>query len=156
MTLLEVLEAECNNLSVKTRFEYATLDEANAIIFDKLASGDFPVCLVLPFDTLDPSRANGVVNSTAEINAIFLSRITSAETIDTITKDIENNIISPMRTLTREWINRIDDNEIINEDGIMSATHKSTHEPLMDAHLFGNWAVFVVKFTEGLTVCTTD
>lgn len=151
-TLLETFETECANLSTKTRFEYATLEEANANIFDKLQAGDFPVLLILPFDTVD-DRTNGSVTSSAEIDAIFLSRYTSKETIDVITKDIENTIIAPMRSLAREWINRVDDNDIINEDGITEDTHRSTHEPLMDSHLFGNWCHFSIKFTEGNSLC---
>lgn len=151
--LLEVLETECSNLSRKTRFEYATLEEANATIFDKLASGDFPVLLILPFDIVDPDRAHGVINSEAEINAIFLDRKTSVETIDVITKDIENEIIAPMRSLAREFVNRLDDNDIISEDGITSVTHRSTHEALTDAHLFGDWCVFTIKFTEMVPTC---
>jgi hypothetical protein len=154
-SLLEAMETECGNLSVKTRFEYATLEEANANIFDKLVNGDFPVCLVLPFNPVD-TRANGKIISSAEITAIFLDRLNNEATIDKITKEIENQIIAPMRSLTREWINRLDENDIINEDGITETTHQSTHEGLGDAHLFGNWSTFSIKYEESLSTCPPD
>lgn len=151
-TLLQVFETECQNLTTRTRFEYATLEEANASIFDKLASGDFPVLLILPFDPID-DRSSGSVKSTAEVEAIFIDRVNGQTTIDTITKEIENTVIAPMRALTREWINRVDDSDIIDEDGITSVTHRSTHEAIMDAHLYGNWARFTIKYTEGNSLC---
>lgn len=156
-TLLATIEEEVGNLSVKVRFEYAgDLEEANATIFDKLASGDFPVCLVLAFDINDVDRAHGVINSEAELNLIFLDRLTSEQTIDYPTSKIENQIIAPMRALTRELVNRLDDNDIIIEDGISSLVNRNTHQPLMDAHLYGNWGVCTVRFTESISTCPPD
>ncbi len=151
-TILEAIETEISNLSTKTRFYYADLEEANNTIFDLLEAGEFPVCLILPFDIPD-DRTKGAVNSTAEINALFLDRVSAQETIDKPQHEIENEMVAPMRTLSREFINRLDDNDIINEDGITSVVHRSVHQAVTDAHLYGNWAVFVVKFTEGLTLC---
>jgi hypothetical protein len=151
-TLLQALEEEVGNLTTRTRFEAADLEEANATIFDQLGTGDFPVCLVLPFDIPD-DRTKGSVTSTAELNVLFLNRFTNEETIDKPYTEIENTMVAPMRTLTREFINLLDDNDIINEDGITSVVHRSVHQPIGDATLYGNWAVFTIKFTEGLTLC---
>lgn len=151
-TLLQALEEEVGNLSRRTRFFYADLEEANNTIFDLLESGEFPVCLILPFDIPD-DRTQGAVNSTAEINAMFLNRVNAQETIDKPQHEIENEMVAPMRTLSREFINRLDDNDIINEDGITSVVHRSVHQAVTDAHLYGCWSVFTIKFTEGNTLC---
>lgn len=152
MTIHEALEQEVGNLSVKTRFEFADLNEANATIFDKLTSGEFPVCLVLPFDIVDDKREGISVYSTAEINTIFLDRIPQITT-DLPTSQVENDAIAPMRALTRELVNRLDRLDMMDENGIESLTNRSTHQALMDAHLYGNWGVFTVRFTEDLTTC---
>jgi len=147
-TLLETIETECASLSIKVQLFYADLSEANATIFDKLQSGDFPICLVLPFDQNDNDRATTRINSEAELNIIFLDRFTGEQTIDKTTVQIENQFCAPMRTLTRELCNRLEVTDIINEDGIGSCVHRSTHEPIGDAHLYGNWAVVQIKYSE--------
>lgn len=152
MTILQALETEVGNLSTGVRFVYSTLEEANANLFDNLLTGQFPVCLILAFDIEDYDRANGRVKSQAEINALFLNRTPSA-TIDNTISEIDETIISPMRALTRELVNRLDDNDIIEETGIETLVNRSVHEALMDAHLYGNWGVFTVKFSEDITTC---
>lgn len=155
-TLLSQLEHECNNLSQGVRFEYAgDLSEANANIFDKLNNGDFPVCLILAFDILDGNREHGKINSSAEINALFLDRV-SQSTIDKPTSQVESEIIAPMRALAREFVNRLDANDIIEGQGIQSVTHRNTWEAIMDAHLYGDWCVFTIEFSEGTTICVDD
>jgi len=155
-TLLSQLEAECNNLSQNVRFEYVgDLAEANATILDKLSTGDLPVCVVLAFDIQDVDRANGRVNSTAEINALFLNSYPQA-TIDKPTLEMETNVIAPMRALAREWVNRLDENDIIHSAGIESVTHRNTWEPVGDAHLMGDWCVFTINFSEDTTTCVDD
>jgi hypothetical protein len=152
-TLLSQLEAECNNLSRKVRFEYVgDLSEANANILDKLSKGDLPVCLILAFDITDGDRSGVRVNSTAEINALFLDAVYQ-QTIDKPTAEMEARIIGPMRTLAREWINRLDLNDIINGLGIESVTHRNTWEAVGDAHLMGDWCNFTIKFSEDTTTC---
>lgn len=155
MTLLSTIEQEVSYLSKKTRFEYSTLEEANAIIFDDLPTSEFPVCLVLAFDTQDVSRNNGVVVSQAELNILFLDRV-PRETNDLPVKEAENLIIAPMRGLARELINRLDNSDIVEENGIESVVHQSVHEALTDANLFGNWAIFQIRFNEDLTTCSHD
>ncbi len=155
MTLLSTIEQEVSYLSKKTRFEYSTLEEANAIIFDDLPTSEFPVCLVLAFDTQDVSRNNGVVISQAELNILFLDRV-PRETNDLPVNEAENLIIAPMRGLARELINRLDNSDIVEENGIESVVHQSVHEALTDANLFGNWAIFTIKFSEDLTTCSHD
>ena len=152
MTLLSAIETEVSNLSKAVRFEYSTLELANATIFDTLSSGQFPVCLILAFDITDSSRENGRVVSEAEVNALFLDRVPNS-TIDQPIKDIDSQVIAPMRDLSRELINRLDKNDIIEAEGIASVVNRSVHEPLMDCHLYGNWAVFTVKFSEDITTC---
>jgi len=151
MTIHEALRAEVGNLTRRFRYEYSTEDLANATIFDGLLAGDFPVCLVLPFDIND-TRENGVVTSSAEINAMFLDRAPQS-TMDKPIQEAEDEIIAPMRTYTREFLNRMDLNDIVHEEGVGEATHRSVHEPVMDAHVYGNWAVFTIKFTEDLSQC---
>lgn len=155
MTLLSTIEQEVSYLSKKTRFEYSTLEEANAIIFDDLPTSEFPVCLVLAFDTQDVSRNNGVVISQVELNILFLDRV-PRETNDLPVNEAENLIIAPMRGLARELINRLDNSDIVEENGIESVVHQSVHEALTDSNLFGNWAIFTIKFNEGLTTCSHD
>jgi len=155
MTLLSTIESEVSYLSKKTRFEYSTLEEANAIIFDDLPTSEFPVCLVLAFDTQDVSRNNGVVISQAELNILFLDRV-PRETNDLPVNEAENLIIAPMRGLARELINRLDNSDIVEENGIESVVHQSVHEALTDANLFGNWAIFQIRFNEDLTTCSHD
>ena len=155
MTLLSTIEQEVSYLSKKTRFEYSTLEEANAIIFDDLPTSEFPVCLVLAFDTQDVSRNNGVVISQAELNILFLDRV-PRETNDLPVNEAENLIIAPMRGLARELINRLDNSDIVEENGIESVVHQSVHEALTDANLFGNWAIFTIKFSEDLTTWSHD
>ena len=146
-TLLEQLETTCSELSVKCEFEYADLDEANAVIFDKLK--DFPVCLIIPFDINDTGRDGPRVRSQAEVNALFLDKINQV-TIDKPTIEIENTVIAPMRSLAREFCNRLETTDIIEEDGISSSLNRSVHQPLADAHLYGCWAVFTIKFSEDI------
>jgi hypothetical protein len=157
MTLLEAIETEVANLSRKCRFEYAgDLNEANANIFDKLATGDFPVCLVLAFDINDSDRATTRINSEAEVNILFLDRLTSEQTIDQPTSKLESAIIAPMRALTRELVNRLDKNDIITEDGISSLVNRNTWQAIGDAHLLGNWAVIQIKFSEDISTKICD
>ncbi len=152
MTILETIQDEVSNLSTRTRFEYEDLEAANATIFDKLQSGDFPVCLILPFDIQDVDRENGSVKSSAEINAIFLNRIPQAD-IDKPSLEVDQQVVASMRTLAREFINRMDDSDIIQGAGITSVVHRSVHQAIMDAHLYGSWAVFSISFTENNSVC---
>ena len=151
MTIHELLETSA--LTLVKRYEYEDLDLANAVIFDKLNTGDFPVCLVLPFDIEDNNRENGVIKSTAEINALFLTRYTSQETIDKSSNEIEQLMVAPMRNLARRFVNLIDDSDLMFEQGVISARYRSVHQPLMDATLYGCWVVFSPNFTEDLTVC---
>lgn len=151
MTILEAIHEEVANLSSKVRFEYATLEESNAEIFDRLLAGEFPVCLVLPFEIVDESREGGQVRSSAEINTLFLDRIEGD--MNNRVYDVEINVIAPMRNLTRELVNLLDKNDIIDQAGIESLTHRSLHEPIMDSHLYGNQGVFTIKFSEGLSTC---
>lgn len=150
MTIHEAIEQEIGNLKTATRYEYADLEEANATIFDKITSGSFPVCLVFPFDISD-NREDGLVSS-AEVNALFLTRA-NQPTIDKPQSEIESELVAPMRALSREFINRLDENEIIDGDGISSVVHRSAHQPVGDAHLYGCWSVFTVNFTEDLGRC---
>ena len=154
-TLLSVLETEVSNLSRRVRFEYSTLEVANATIFDQLEASEFPVCLVLAFDIQDVSRDNGKVISTAEVNALFLDR-QPLDTIDRTIQEIDNEVIAPMRGLTRELVNRLDLNDIIEQAGIESLVNRSVHEAVADAHLYGNWGVFVVRFSEDVSTCLPD
>lgn len=157
MTLLEAIETEVGNLSRKCRFEYAgDLNEANANIFDTIASGDFPVCLVLAFDINDNDRATTRINSEAEVNILFLDRLTAQETLDKPTSEIESSIIAPMRALTRQLVNRLDTNDIINEDGITGVVHRNTWQAIGDAHLYGNWGVMNIKFSEDVNTKICD
>ena len=146
-SLLETLETTCASLSVKCSFRVADLDEANAVIFDNLK--DFPVCLILPFDIPDTDRAHAVINSEAEVNALFLDKINQV-TIDLPFTEIDRKVITPMRALTREFCNRLETTDIINEDGITSCVNRSVHQPLMDCHLYGNWGVIQIKFSEDI------
>ena len=152
MTILAALETEVANLSRNTRFEYSTLDLANATIMDQIESSEFPVCLVLAFDIQDVSRENGRVVSTAEINALFLDRSPNPS-IDKPIQEIEDEFVAPMRALTRELVNRLDENDIIEASGIESLVNRSVHEGTMDSHLYGNWGVFTVRFSEDITIC---
>jgi len=155
-TLLETLETTCASLSLKCRFEYSgDLEESNATIFDKITSGQFPVCLVLAFDIIDGDRAHACINSTAEVNAIFLDRI-NQPSIDKPTTETETKVIAPMRALAREFVNRLETTDIISEDGITSVTNRSVYQALMDAHLYGCWAVFTIKFSEDITTHICD
>lgn len=151
MTLLATLETEVSKLSKGVRFEYATLEEANATIFDKIAAGSFPVCLVLTFDIQDTIRENGKIKSTAEINTLFLDMVPNS--FDKPTYEIENEVIAPMRALTRELVNRLDLTDIVEEEGISELTNRSVHEGMTDAHLYGNWGIFTMKFSEDVTTC---
>jgi hypothetical protein len=155
-TILEAIEEELSNMTPSVQFHYEDLELANATIFDKLSNSSFPLCLVLPFDINDVSRENGKVKSEAEINAIFLNKITGQATIDEETFKIDSELVSPMRTLARQFINRLDEKDIIDEDGITSVVHRSTHQAITDAHLYGCWSVFTVKFSEDLTTCPPD
>lgn len=152
MSIHEVLKYSAAALNPKCRYIFATLDESNATIFDQIGAGDFPVCLILPFDIVDGNREHGVIKSTAEINAIFLTRYPQA-TIDIPTQEVEDKMVAPMRSLARAFVNTMDKSTIMFEDGITSATYRSVHEAMSDAHLFGCWAVFTPSFTEDLTTC---
>ncbi len=147
-TLLEALETTCANLSVKCHFNYADIDEANAVIYDSLK--EFPVCLILPFDINDNGRGGPVITSETEVNALFLDKIDAQETIDKPTTEIESKVIAPMRALAREFCNRLETTDIIHEDGITSSVNRSVHKALTDAYLYGCWAVFTIKFSEDI------
>lgn len=151
MTLLQTLETEANELGL--RFEYAgDLEEANATIFDRITSGEFPVCLVLAFDINDRSRVNGIVRSSAEINALFLKKLPQI-TIDKSTKEVDLEAVAPMRAKARDFINGLDHSDIIDDNGIESVVHRSTHQALLDCHLYGCWSVFTINFSEDLSTC---
>ena len=151
-TLLSELERCAALLSTPVRFEYSTLEIANATIFDQISAGEFPVCLILAFDIQDVGREGVRVKSEAEVNAIFLDSV-PASTIDKPIQEIENEIVAPMRALTRELVNKLDLSDIVEEDGISALTNRSVHEAILDAHLYGNWGVFTIKFTETTKCC---
>jgi len=152
MTLLSTIENEVSLLSKKVRYVYSTLEEANATIFDDLASGQFPVCLVLALDIQDYSRENGKVLSSAEVNTLFLDRV-PRETNDLPVTEAEDKVIAPMRALNRELINRLDKTDIVEENGIESINHRSVYEGLTDSNLYGNWGTFTIKFSEDISTC---
>jgi len=154
-TLLETLETTCGELSQKCRFVYADLDEANATIFDQIGSGAFPVCLVLPFDISDTGRSGARITSQAEVNALFLDSMPQA-TIDKPTTEIESKIIAPMRALAREFCNRLETTDIIEEDGITLSLNRSAHQAMMDSHIYGCWSVFTIKFSEDINTKICD
>lgn len=155
-TILQTIEDAVGDLTTPTIFKLADLNEANATIFDGLTQ--FPVCLVLPFDINDVSRETGRVVSEAEIQALFLTKVDNS-TLDNSAYDIEANANAPMRALTREFINRLDASDIVEFDdggngGIQSVNHRTIQgEPIGDAHLYGNWATFTIRFSEDLTIC---
>lgn len=153
-TLLEQLETTCGELSTKVHFDYADLDEANAVIYDNLK--EFPCLLILPFDINDTGRSGPKINSEVEVNALFLDKIDNQPTLDKSTVDIENKIIAPMRAIAREFCNRLETTDIIEEDGISSVVNRSVHEPLMDSHLYGCWAIFTIKFSEDIATYVCD
>ena len=152
MTILQAIETEVGNLSTPCKFYYEDLDLANATIFDKISAGEFPICLILPFDIQDVSRENGVIRSEAEINALFLDKVPQTD-FDKPSLEVENEVIAPMRALAREFLNRLDLNDIIDEDGVGSNTNRSVHQAIGDAHLYGCWCVFSVKFSEQIATC---
>ena len=152
MTIHEALETTAGELTTPVRYIFSTLEEANATLMDKIPNGDFPVCFVIAFNINDYERANGRVKSQAEINVMFLDKIPAA-TIDTPITKIETDVVAPMRTLTREFVNKLDKLDVIEDDGISSVNHQSVHEAVMDAHLYGNMGVFTIKFTEDLSTC---
>lgn len=151
MALIDEIELAVSSLSTATKFYYADLEEANATIFDRIASGEFPACLVIPADISD-TRTSGKVTSTAELNCIFLTKA-KQDTLDKPTHEIESEVIAPMRTLAREFVNRLDDSDIIEGNGIEDVVHRSIHQALLDAHLYGCWSVFTINFTEGNSLC---
>jgi hypothetical protein len=155
MTILSAIQSEISQLSRSCKFYYEDLDQANANIFDKISAGEFPVCLILPFDIQDVSRENGVIRSTAEVNALFLDKVAQLDP-DKPSLDIENEVVAPMRAIAREFLNRLDLNDIIDEDGITSNVNRSVHQGVSDAHLYGCWVIFTVKFTENISLCVPD
>ena len=150
MTIHQAIETEVENLSTVTRYIYADLEEANATIFDQITSGSFPICLVLPFDITDNRETNIV--SSAEVNALFLTKA-NQPTPDKPQSEVEAEIVSTMRAIAREFINRLDENDIIDGEGITSVVHRSVHQAVADAHLYGCWSVFTVNFTEEISRC---
>lgn len=156
MTILEAIETETGHLSRATRFEYeGNLEMANATIFDKIQDGEFPVCLALAFDIVD-DRGHGIIKSSAEINMLMLDRLTSEGTVDYPAAKIETEIISPLRALMRELINRLDVLDMVEEEGISAVTNRNVWQAIGDAHLYGTWAVFTIKFTENISTCVDD
>jgi len=152
MTLLSAIETEVSNLSTSTRFLFAAdREEANASIMDKVLTGEFPVCLLMAFDIQDV-RINGIVKSKSDIRIAFLTRLTQL-TPDLPMAEIDEQAILPMRNLAREFINRLDKNDIISEAGIESVTYISTHGGIYDAHLYGSSCEFTVNFEEGISLC---
>jgi len=148
----QVLKDSASCLSVKVRYVFADLDESNATIFDSVGAGEFPVMLVIPFDIVDGNRENGVVKSTSEMDILFLTRIPQA-TIDIPSDEIETKMVDPMRKLAREFVNVLDKDDIMFEEGITSATYRSVHKAMMDSHLYGCWINMTPSFTEDLTTC---
>ena len=152
-TLLSAIEEEVGNLTTRVTFHYSDLEESNAMIYDRLQPSDFPACLILPIDITDSEREHGKLIHTAEVNAIFLNRFTNEATIDKSISEINTQFVEPMTTLARQFINRLDENDIIEGTGIDSVVHRSTHQALFDAHLYGCWSVFTIKYYEGLSTC---
>jgi len=151
-SILQTLEDEVGNLTTPTTFKMASLEEGNATIFDTLGLSDFPLALCLPFDITDVPRGTSIISS-AEINIIFLNKVAN-DSIDNPAFDIEAEVNAPMRALARQFINRLERNDIIEDEGIVSVVHRTIQsEPIGDAHLHGSWAVFTIKFNEDLTTC---
>lgn len=152
-TILQTLETECANLTTPCTFKLANLEEGNATIFDKLTDSEFPLLLVLPFDINDVSRETGRVISEAEINALFLTKVSNS-TMDDKAYDVEQKANAPMRALAKEFVNRLDLNDIIEDNGIETVNHRTVQgEPVGDAHLYGCWSVFTIRFSEDLSTC---
>lgn len=151
-TLLSEIRSIVSGLSAPVRFEYATLEEANANVFDKLGAGEYPVCLVIPFDIKDSKRENGRINSETDVSLFMLTRV-NAGTIDSDSYKIETTVIEQMRGLCREIVNALDKSDIVEEEGIAEVNNRSVHEAVMDAHLYGCWSEFKVKYSEDISTC---
>jgi hypothetical protein len=153
-TLLSTIETEVAALIPKTRFEYAAnLNEANNTIFDVIPNGEFPVCLVLQIDPSQKSREYGRIIMEAELTVFFLDKIAAASPDQSAIE--AHPIVLAMRSLSDQFINRMDKTDIIEELGIESVSNTSTYEAIMDAHLYGNMATFTITYSEDLTTCIT-
>jgi len=103
----------------------------------------------LPFDINDYGRDGARIRSQAEVNALFLDKVNQS-TIDKPTSELENTVIAPMRAVAREFCNRLETVDMIEEDGITTSLNRSVHQAIADAHLYGCWAVFTIKFSEDI------
>lgn len=150
-TLIQAIETEVANLSTPTRFEFEKLDVANGTIFDKLTVGDFPVCLLVPFNPSirDREHPRSIMEATVEI--FILSKMAGA-TYDRTAEDIKA-LIEPLHALGHELINRLDLNDVIEDEGITTVDFVDAFEAVGDATLYGPMITFNIVYSEDLNVC---
>jgi len=154
MTILEALEEVNSNLTTPAEFIYADMNEAN-FAADSVDSSSLPVLIILPITVTDNRTPNGsgVLKSTLELNAMFLTQITDVTT-DYSAATVETSAIEPMRTLARQFIFRLNEHDIIDPEsnGIVQVTYQPTYSSL-DANLFGVLVRAQVPVMEGITGC---
>lgn len=151
MTIVETLEDVVDNLSTETTFLYvASLNEANLLADDNLT---FPVCFMLPVVVQDTPGKSGALKSTFPLRAYFFDKITNPTT-DFKANEVETTVIAPMRNLAREFMHKLNETELIDQEtsGIGSRTFEPEYG-LMDANLFGVFVTATVPVMEGVTGC---
>ena len=150
-TLIQAIEQEIGNLSTATRFEFEKLDVANAAIFDTLGTGEFPVCLLVPFNPSVKDREHPRVIMEATVELFILSSMPGA-THDRTAEDIKA-LIEPLHVLGHELIRRLDTNDVIEDEGITTVAFVDSFEAVGDATLYGTMITFNIVYSEDLNDC---
>lgn len=154
MTPVEALEQVCNSLVTRpTKFIYVHSNfEANELA-DKLLNSEYPVCFMLPVVITEAPSKTGMLKSTFPLQAFFLDKQPETTT-DFNAVDVESRYIVPMRLLAREFMHKLNEHAIIDQEGQGIVDRIYTPEyALLDAHLFGVFVQAQVPIMEGVSGC---
>jgi len=152
MTIIQALQEVNASMSRSLTLIYADMNEAN-LDADKLVLSELPVNIILPITVTDAPGTSGVLKSSFELNAFFLNKSNNVTT-DFKSIEIENEVITPMRVLAREFMFRLNEHDIIDPEtkGLTSIVYQPVYSS-MDANLFGVWAKATVPVMEQITGC---
>lgn len=137
--ILSTIQAVVASLSKPVFFTYANLYEANAELDLSDSEGyDTFFVYIPPLDNTDDIQDNGLIHTSFPLEFCLLKRL-SEVTIDTKSREVEP-YIDAMRELGREFVHKMNENDIVDKGGPADGITQVKYESLYgwnDQHLYG-------------------
>jgi short-subunit dehydrogenase involved in D-alanine esterification of teichoic acids len=155
MTTLTALEAVAADLPAIKTVHYASLEESDNAIADRLETSQFPFLLIFPFTPVDNVLQNGALETSVTLEMLLLDKDPNQQTVDFKASEIETRIVAPMRLLGRRFMHRLGEHSIIDKsksDAISQISYQPTYSS-HDAGLHGVLIQTTIKVQERQDVC---